>query len=194
MIAERGNIDGHDVQAVVEVFAEGALFQRGAQVAIGGGNQAHVHFQGFRSAQAFEFALLQDAEQLHLNGRGDVADFVEEKRALVGKLEFTGLGSCGAGKRALFIAKKFAFEQGFGNGRAIDLDEGPGRAMGMLMNRARDQIFSHPALAAKQHRRVGGRHALDKRQHRLHRFALGHDVVVLIALAQGLAQLAVFLA
>ena len=95
VVAQRRNVDGDDVQAVVEILAERAFFERGAQVAIGGGDQAHVHFERFRSAEALEFALLQNAQKLHLNRGGNVADFVEEKRALVGQLEFSGL----AGRR-----------------------------------------------------------------------------------------------
>ena len=45
VLAQRRDVDGHDVQAVVEILAEGALFEGGAQIAIGGGDEAHVHFQ-----------------------------------------------------------------------------------------------------------------------------------------------------
>ena len=113
VIAQRRNVDGHDVQAVVEVLAERAFFERGAEVAVGGGDQAHVHLVRFRSAQALELAVLQHAQKLHLNGAGHVADFVEKQRALIGQLEFPRLGSRRAGKRALFVAEEFAFEQEF---------------------------------------------------------------------------------
>ena len=39
VLAQRRNIDGDDVEAVVEVLAEGAFFERGAQVAVGGGDR-----------------------------------------------------------------------------------------------------------------------------------------------------------
>ena len=75
--------------------------------------EADVHFERFRAAEALEFALLQDAQQLHLHGGGHVADFVEEERAFVGQLEFSGLARSGAGEGALFVAEKLAFEQDF---------------------------------------------------------------------------------
>ena len=39
VLAQRRNIDGHDVQPVVKVLAKGALLERRAQIAIGGGDQ-----------------------------------------------------------------------------------------------------------------------------------------------------------
>ena len=44
-----------------------------------------------RAAQALELLLLQDAQQLGLQRRRDVADLVEEQRAAVGQLEAADL-------------------------------------------------------------------------------------------------------
>ena len=41
-----------------------SLFERGAQVPVGGGHQAHIYFDGARAAQTFELAFLQNAQQL----------------------------------------------------------------------------------------------------------------------------------
>ena len=105
VLAQRRNIDGDHVEAVVEILAERAFFERGAQVAVGGGDQADIHFERFRAAEPLEFALLQDAQQLHLDGGRHVADFVEEQRAFVGQLEFSGLARSGAGEGALLVAE-----------------------------------------------------------------------------------------
>ena len=105
MIAQRRNIDGHDVQPIIEVLAERAFFECGAQIAIGGGDQAHIHFMRFRSAEALEFAVLQYAKELHLNRSRHVADFVEEERALVGQLEFSRLAGRCAGECALLVSE-----------------------------------------------------------------------------------------
>src|SRR6185437_11243348 len=121
VLAQRRQVNGHDVQAVVQIFTERALLERGAQVAVGGGDQADIHFLGAGAAEAFEFALLQDAQQFDLRGHGHVADLVEEQRALVGQLEFPRLGSGGAGEGALFVAEQLALEQVFGDGGAVDL-------------------------------------------------------------------------
>src|SRR6202044_995947 len=98
-----------------------------------------------------ELAVLQDAQELHLNGGGDVADFVKEQRAIIGHFEFSRFAGRGSGERALLVPEKLAFEQSFGNGSAIDLDEGTLGALGMLVDRARDEILANPAFAADEH-------------------------------------------
>ena len=194
VFAQRRDVDGHDIQPVVEILAKGAFFERGAQIAIGGGDQAHVHFDRARAAEPLEFALLQNAQQLHLRGRRNVADFIEKQRALVGQFEFSGLAGGRAGEGALFVAEEFAFQKIFGDRGAVDFDEGPGGAAGALVDACGDQILAHAAFAAEQNRGMRRRDALDQGQHFLHFRAVRDDVGILVALAQGFAQRAVFFA
>ena len=91
---------------------------------IGGGDDAHIHFLGRIAAQALELLLLQNAQQLGLELQRDVADFVEEQRALVRQFEAPNLARDGAGERASFVAEEFALQQSHGDGGAVDLDEG----------------------------------------------------------------------
>ena len=77
-LAQRRNVDGHDVEAVIKVLAEGSLLQRGAQIAIGGGEQADINLDGARAAQALKFALLEHAQKLDLRDGRNVANLVEE--------------------------------------------------------------------------------------------------------------------
>src|SRR5437773_955724 len=194
VLAQRRDGDGHHVQAVVEVFAKRALFERVAQIAVGGGDDAHVHLVRLGSPQALEFALLKNSQELHLGGPRHVADFVEEDGALVRQLKFPGLRGDGAGERPFFISEELALEKVFGDGRAIDFDERPGGAAGMFVDGAGNHVFADAAFAAQQHRGIGRRHALDCRQNFLHGGAPAHDVFELVALAERVAQAAVFLA
>src|ERR1017187_6862306 len=99
-LAQRRNVHGHHVEAVIEVLAKGALLKRGAQILVGGGHHAHVDMAGDVAAQALELALLQHAQQFHLDGRGHVADFIQEDRAGIGLLELARLGAHRAGEGA----------------------------------------------------------------------------------------------
>ena len=47
-------------------------------------------FSGLRVADAEDDALLERAQQLHLEVERQLADLVEEERALVGRLELAG--------------------------------------------------------------------------------------------------------
>ncbi len=113
VVAKRRNIDGDDIEAIVEVFAEGAIFERGAEIAIGGGDEADVHFDGFRAAEALEFALLKDAQEFHLRGGGNVADFVEEERAFIGQSRIFRACSRRRRKMRPFRSRKARFREEF---------------------------------------------------------------------------------
>ena len=82
-IAQRRREDGKHLQPVIEVGAELFFRHHLGQVAIGGGNQPHVHLDRPRSAEPLEFALLQGAQQLGLQVERHLADFVQKQRALV---------------------------------------------------------------------------------------------------------------
>ena len=82
-LAQRRQHEREHVQPVVEVLAEAAVGHHPGQVAVGGRDHPHVDLDRLRAAEALELLLLQDAEQLGLQLRGDVADLVEEERPLV---------------------------------------------------------------------------------------------------------------
>jgi len=54
------------VQTVIQVDSEFAAPDHLREVAVRGGDQAHIHAMGTPAAQALEFLLLKDAEQLGL--------------------------------------------------------------------------------------------------------------------------------
>jgi hypothetical protein len=93
---------------------------------------------------------LQDAQDLGLHFRPHVADFVEKQGAAIGGFEQAALGRDGAGEGAARVAEKLRFEQGLGQGRAVDRHEGLGRAGRAMVDGARDQLFAGARLAHHQ--------------------------------------------
>ena len=85
------------------------MFERLAQIAIGSRNEPQIHFDGARATQPFKFAFLQNAQKLDLCGCGNISNFIEKQRALVGELEFSRLARGGAGKSSFFVAEELAF-------------------------------------------------------------------------------------
>ena len=81
---ERGHLDVHHVQPVIQVLAELALGEQLLQVAVGGGDDPHVHRQCLRAAYGADQPLLQHAQQLDLEPKRHVADLIEHERAAVG--------------------------------------------------------------------------------------------------------------
>jgi hypothetical protein len=85
--AQRRHLEANDVEPVVEVLAEEPVGDHGAQVTVGGRDDPHVHPQRLVAAHALEFALLQEAQELHLDRPRDLADLVQEQRAARRALE-----------------------------------------------------------------------------------------------------------
>ena len=66
-IAQRRHVNRHDVQAEKEILAEFLFLHALFEVAVGRGDDADVDLDGAVAADAFEFAFLQDAEELGLD-------------------------------------------------------------------------------------------------------------------------------
>ena len=86
-LAQRWHGDREDVQPVVEVLAEAALADLVLELAVGRGDQPHVHLDRPVAADALELALLEHPQELRLQVQRQLADLVEEERAAVGELE-----------------------------------------------------------------------------------------------------------
>ena len=80
-LAQRRNLDGKHVQAIKEVPSKSAGSDRRLQVAIGGGNHAHVRVNRLVSAHTLELPLLQNPQQGNLGLRGKLTDLIEEDGA-----------------------------------------------------------------------------------------------------------------
>ena len=115
---------------------------------------------GDRAADAVERPLLQDAQELALRRRRELADLVEEDRAAVGQLELAQPARGRAREGAPLVAEELALEQRLGNRGAVDRDEGavaPGRER---VDRAREELLARAALALEQDGGVGRGDAL----------------------------------
>ena len=146
------------------------------------------------AADPLDHALLQEAQQLHLQRQRNVANLVEEQRAAIGLLDLALGGLDCAGERPLLVSEQFAFEQVFRDRRAIDRDEFAIGAVAGIVEASRQQFLARPARAEQHDRDVGVRHALDRPRHADH-FGRGGDhppkhLVVVIGADR---ELAVFL-
>src|SRR5450759_3631337 len=65
-LAQRRDVDGDHVQAIVQIFLEPAVAHHLPDVPVGGGDDAHVDLVAALRAERLELPLLQDAQQLRL--------------------------------------------------------------------------------------------------------------------------------
>ncbi len=159
--------DCYDVEgeAVEQVGAEFAGGGEVGEVDVGGGDDADVDLQGFAAADAFELAVLYDAQQLFLHGLAGGGDFVEEDGAAVGELEAAWAAALGAGEGAGFMAEQFGVQQGVGQGGAVQFYERAIPAGGEVGHAAGDKFLAGATLANHQDRAVQRGRLGDVSQH-----------------------------
>ena len=160
-LAERRQPHGKDGNAVPEILAELPGGHHARQVAMRGGHDPHVHVLRLLRADAFQPPVLQDPQQPHLRGQGQLADFVQQQRAAVGPLEPALPRLNGAGEGPALVAEELRIDQFAGNGPAIDAQEGPRRPRRMRVNHAGDQFFSGAGLTHQEDRGIGAGHQFD---------------------------------
>ena len=146
-LAQRRHADREDVQPVVEVLAEVALLDQVDQVAVGRRDQAEVDADRTVGADRIDLAVLQRAQQLHLDVERQLADLVEEERAAVGLAELADMLVGGAGEGALLVAEEDALDEIVGNRAAIDRDERSSAAVAGALDGARDQLLADARFA-----------------------------------------------
>ena len=127
-LAQRRQSQREDVQSVIEVAAEPSGAHVFHQVAIGGGDDPDVNVNRIAAAEPLEFALLQYAQQHHLQLRRQLSDLVQKERAAVGLLESSFAARHGAGESAALVTEQFRSQQGVRNSGAVEFDQRPARA------------------------------------------------------------------
>ena len=115
--------------------------------------------------------MLEHAQEFDLRVGRQVADLVEEERALVRLLEAADAPLVGARERAAFVAEQFTLQEVFRNGGAIDRDERRFGARAVLIDGAGDQLLARARFAPDEHGdRLGG-DAANFLAHVVHRLA-----------------------
>ncbi len=149
-LAEGWEGDGELAESIEEVFAEETFGEHLFEVAMGGGEDADIDGEDLVAADAGDDAFLEDAKELGLGGKGEVADLVEENGAALGLFESADAACDGAGEGAAFVSEEFGFEEGFGDGGAIDGDEGGLGAVAVLVEGAGDEFLAGTGLATDE--------------------------------------------
>ena len=106
---------------------------------------------------------------------GQVADFVQEQRALVGTFDLTDGLLHRAGECAALVAEQLTFQQVFRDSAAVDRNERLFRARAKVVHRARQGFLAGAALAKQQNRNVGGGNPFDVAANLQHARIAGYD-------------------
>ena len=85
-LPERRHRQGDDAQAVVEVLPEAALGDGLSEVCVGGCENTYIHGNPLPTADPFDLPLLEETQELDLEGKGKLAHLIEEKGPALGVL------------------------------------------------------------------------------------------------------------
>src|SRR5262245_49397065 len=83
-LAQGREADGQHAQSVVEIAPKRPGLDHAPELPVGGGHETDVHPSGRAAAERADLAVLDDAEQLRLEGKWKVLDLVEKQGAPVG--------------------------------------------------------------------------------------------------------------
>ena len=154
--AQRRQADLGDAHAVHQVASEAALLDERVDVHVGGRDDADFDVLGAGFADGVDFGALEKPEQLGLDGRVEVGDFVHEQGAALGGANHAGERVDRAGERAAAVAEELAFDEVFGQRGAIERDERPAADQAVGVNQPRDDFLAGAGFPGDEDGDVGG--------------------------------------
>src|SRR4051812_24898293 len=82
-VAERGHLDRHDVDSIVQILPKLLLFYERFEIDVAGEDHAHIDRARLGAADGLERALLKKSQQLDLHGWRCGVDLIEKDRAAI---------------------------------------------------------------------------------------------------------------
>src|SRR5262245_1499168 len=180
-LAERRHFDRDHVEPVEQVLAEALLPDRQLQLLMRGRDHAHVHLDRVRGADRLEGAVLEHAQQLHLQVGAHVADLVQEERPTVREREAALAVTHGVREGTADVPEQLRLEELLRDRPAVDGDEHALRTAAAPVQGPRHHLLAGAALARDEHGAVGVGHALDQLQHAAQRRARADQVLEAVA-------------
>ena len=110
----------HHGQTIIQIFAEPAFVHFVGQITVGCTDDAHIDFADFVASDPPDFTLFEHAQQLRLQLRRKITDFIEEHRAPVSQFKRALTVVVCPCKRSFDVTEKFALDQFLRNRRAVN--------------------------------------------------------------------------
>jgi hypothetical protein len=153
-IPQRRQDDRENIQTIVQVAAKFLTVHHLLEVPVRSGDEAYVYAMGPTTSEPFEFLFLQNTEELRLQGKWQVADFIKKESPFVSQFEAANsLCDC-TGKSTPFMAKELTFEQVEGNRRTVQLDQRLAATGTRIVNRVSDEFLASAGFSLDQNSRV----------------------------------------
>src|SRR4029078_3262525 len=109
--AQPRQLDRDHIQAIVEIASEAPGGYFVTKSAVGHRNDAHVDGNRPETADALDLTLLENPQQLALQRRLKLPDFIEEQRAPVGRLQLALLLRHRVGEGSALVSEQLRLDQ-----------------------------------------------------------------------------------
>src|SRR5437660_2879578 len=121
-VAQRWNRQFELGQAMVEIATETSGTHSFFQVLVGCRYHPDIDVDLAAATQAVIRHSVEHAEKFDLHFQIEIAYFVKKQRAFICQLKQSRLERLSSAEGPLFVTKKLAFHQVFGDGGAVDID------------------------------------------------------------------------
>ena len=99
-----------DIESIIKVAAKLVPLHHLLQISVCGGNHSDIYAMRSTASETFEFAFLQNAQQIGLQRQRDIADLVSKERSFVRKFEASDFLCNRSGESSFFMTKELAFQ------------------------------------------------------------------------------------
>src|SRR5260370_35001973 len=170
----------HHIQTIEEIFAKQLFRNLLLQCLVGCSDDSNVGLDRGVSADTRKLSLLQNPQNLALDGQRHVANLVEEQRSTIALLKSPNSLRRSAGKGSFFVSEELAFQQVFRDCSAIDCDERLDASIAVMMDRSSDELLARAAFTGDHHRRIAMRNSADHLKDLLHRLRFADQTVLIL--------------
>ena len=147
-LAQGRNTQRHHREPIEQILPEAPGGDFGLQIAIGGGNDPHIHIHPGRAANAGKTLILQRAHDLALGFQRHIRHLIEQQRAAMGTLQHASTARpIGRG----FDAEKLFLDPRRVHRGAIDRDKGAIHPAGACMDHPRHHLLARTGRARDEH-------------------------------------------
>src|SRR5210317_1332450 len=148
---QRRQVDGNDLQTIVEVVAKSFILDLLEQLLIGRGHDTDINRNLFVASDPANGPFFKDTQQLGLHAHFHITDLIEKEGAAVSHLEETLLLVLGVGESPFFMSHQFALKQSLWNRGTVDRHKRFVFTRALHMNSAGDQLLAGAAFTLNQH-------------------------------------------
>lgn len=171
-LAQRRDVDGEDVETIVEIFAKLPLLAPVGQRLVRCGDQVGVRSKFLACSDGEELSVFEDAKKFGLQIELEFADFIEKHAALLGSFEQPFAIHHRSGEGALAVTKELALGKFFGDRATVEGDQRVVRGPFGMKGVGHD-FFASAGFSPQEHRKMHLCALMDALEDRLHRRTFG---------------------